>query len=58
MKLEFDGEYRSRLINKCRTVRDRDDLPLLNRTTNLMMYLNVSKGKCIIRAKKEKKTIY
>ncbi|KAI9472489.1 MAG: hypothetical protein EXX96DRAFT_622664 [Benjaminiella poitrasii] len=42
MKLEFDGEYRARLVSKCRTIRDRDDLQLLCRTTDLLLYLDVS----------------
>jgi hypothetical protein len=50
MKLEYDGEYRARLVGKCRTIRDRDDLQLLCRTTDLMICLDVSlicsKQKC------------
>jgi hypothetical protein len=42
IELEFDGEYRSRLMNQCRTIRDSEDLVLLCRTINLMIFLNVS----------------
>jgi hypothetical protein len=42
MKLDYDGEYRSKLVGKCRTIRDRDDLLLLSRAIDMMFYLNVS----------------
>jgi hypothetical protein len=42
MTLDYDGEYRTSLINKCRAIKDRDDLLLLSRSINLVIYLNVS----------------
>ncbi|KAI9265513.1 hypothetical protein EDC94DRAFT_58932 [Helicostylum pulchrum] len=39
MELEYDGEYRSKIAGKCRTVRDRDGTLLLYHGISLMVYL-------------------
>jgi hypothetical protein len=42
MKLDYNGEYRTSLINKCRTIRNWDNLQLRSRAINMKIYSNVS----------------
>lgn len=41
MTLEYDEEYRSDIVAKCRTVRDRDDSLLLYHGISMMLHLEV-----------------
>lgn len=43
MNLPYDGEYRSHLLTKFRTLRDPQDLMLLLPAINALSFLDVSK---------------
>lgn len=45
MTLEYDGEYRSIIVAKCRTVRDHDDSLLLYHGISMMLHLETELSK-------------
>ncbi|CAO3607789.1 unnamed protein product [Mucor hiemalis] len=48
MELEYDGDYRSKIAEKCRTIKDRDDMLILFHGISLMIYLENKLSKLTI----------